>query len=49
MKQPAVHVPPLQTCPAAHPIPFDTFVHVVVLVPGWQDWQALLGFGAPDV
>jgi hypothetical protein len=24
-------------------------VHAVVLVPGWQLWQAFVGFAAPDV
>jgi hypothetical protein len=46
MKQPGAHAPALHTSPEAHALPSVTFVHVVVLVVGWQDWHALLGFAA---
>jgi hypothetical protein len=48
MKQPAPHVPALQISPAPQPVPVATFVHIDVLVPGWQLWHALPGFVVPD-
>jgi hypothetical protein len=48
MKQSDAQLPALQT-PVAQLTPFATSVHAVVLVPGWQVWQALVGFAAPDV
>jgi hypothetical protein len=37
----------VQTLPSLHAEPFAESLHVVVLTPGWQDWQALEGLGAP--
>ena len=49
MKQPAAQVfAALQTCPEPQAEPTARLVHAPVLVPGWQLWQALLGFTAPD-
>jgi hypothetical protein len=49
MKQSIAQVPALQTSPAAQLVPFATLLHSVVLVPGWQLWQAFAGFAWPDV
>jgi hypothetical protein len=49
MKQSAAQIAALQTSPAAQFVPFATLLNSVVLVPGWQLWQALLGFRAADV
>jgi hypothetical protein len=38
----------LHTSPAAQLVPFASFVHPDVLLPGWQLWHALPGFAAPD-
>jgi hypothetical protein len=37
----------LHTIPVPQPAPLGTLVHVEVLDPGWQLWQALAGLGAP--
>jgi hypothetical protein len=47
-KQSAAQLPALQTSPAAQLVPFATLLHAVVLLPGWQFKQALVGFAAPD-
>jgi len=41
-----VHAPTLQILPDAQPVPSVTALHALVLVAGWQLWQALLGSGA---
>jgi len=43
------HAPLEQTWPLPQPVPSVTLLHAVVLVPGWQLWQALFGFGVVDV
>ena len=41
---------PLHTSPEGQPpLTPSVLVHAVVLVPGWQVWQGLLAFEAPDV
>jgi hypothetical protein len=42
---PDEHVP---EPPPLQPLPFATLLHAVVLIPGWQLWQTLPGFAAPD-
>jgi hypothetical protein len=48
MKQPETHEVPLQTWPVPQLEPSATVVQLEVLVPGWHDWQALVGFVEPD-
>jgi hypothetical protein len=43
MKQPGVQVPALQTWPPPQLVPVASGVKLVVLIVGWQVWQALLG------
>ena len=47
MKHPEMQLVPLHTWPLPQLDPFDSVVHAEVLVPGWQLWQALLGFSVP--
>jgi len=47
MKQPAVQLPPEQTCPLPHGAPAATGVYAVVDVVGVQAWQGSLGSTAP--
>jgi hypothetical protein len=39
---------PEQHVPPEHVAPLVTLVHAVVLALGWQLWQPLPGFAAPD-
>jgi hypothetical protein len=41
------HVPE-QQLPPAQVVSSVTFVHAVVLVAGWHDWQAFIGLAAPE-
>jgi hypothetical protein len=43
-----MHTPVLHTCPVPHEAPSALVVHAVVLAPGWQVWQPLVEFAAPD-
>jgi hypothetical protein len=43
-----VHAPVWQITALPHEVPSFTLLHIDVLVPGWHDWHALLGFFAPD-
>jgi hypothetical protein len=48
MKHPDTQLVPLQISPAPQLVPLAAVLQAEVLVPGWQLWQALLGFDAPD-
>ena len=48
MEQPELQVVLLHTSPVPQVVPFARLVQVVVLLPGWQLWQALLGLVMPD-
>ncbi len=47
MKQSDTQLPELQTWPEPHALPFGSFDHAVVDVPGVHTWHALVGFTVP--
>ena len=48
MKHPAAHTPTLHTWPWAQLEPLGMLLQAVVLDVGWQLWQLLAGFAAPE-